>query len=93
MRTKLENRLCKRLTAFLPGHVVRCEFGADGVVAVAIEKPETAESWWITGIAIQSLVGKEAFAETVEQLLFEIRALSGETPSQGLALWKRLQTN
>jgi hypothetical protein len=80
MRTKLENRLEGKLAAFLPGHIVKCSFAADGVVAVAIEKPATRESWWITGVALQSLIGKEKLEETVEQILIEISDFSVEAP-------------
>ncbi|AYF87433.1 hypothetical protein D6Z43_09820 [Pseudomonas sp. DY-1] len=78
MRTKLDSRLQGRLSALLPGHIVKCSFASDGVVGAAIDNPATGESWWITGIAKQSLTGKEPLEETVDQLLVEIRALRGE---------------
>jgi hypothetical protein len=81
MRVKLESRLQRNLAAFLPGCIVKCSFAADGVVVVAIEKPATRESWWITGVARQSLIGKERLAETVEQILIEISDFSVEAPS------------
>ncbi|AYF86383.1 hypothetical protein SA496_13700 [Pseudomonas sp. JS3066] len=77
MRSKLENRLEGKLAAILPEHVVKCSYGADGIVAVAIEKPATKESWWITGIAMQSLIRKETLTETAEQILVEVNAASG----------------
>ncbi|MNF52806.1 hypothetical protein D3C84_341660 [compost metagenome] len=80
MRTKLEKQLKGRLAELLPGYVVQCAFAADGVLAVAVEKPATGESWLITGVAMQSLIGRERLAETVEQILFEISVFSGATP-------------
>lgn len=80
MRKMLENRLQRKLAAFLPGYIVQCSFAADGVVTVAIEKPATGECWYIAGIAMQSLIGAENLAQTVEQILVEVEAAGEETP-------------
>lgn len=78
MRAKLENRLQKRLEALLPGHIINCEIGADGIVALTVHWPASGESMAITGITMQSLLGREALENTVEQILVEISAARGE---------------
>ncbi len=80
MRAKLEQRLQKRLEASLPGHVINCEIGADGIGALTVHWPASGESMAITGITMQSLLGREILENTVDQILIEISAARGEFP-------------
>ncbi|MDH4568853.1 hypothetical protein E8E95_19380 [Pseudomonas sp. BN414] len=80
MRAKLEQRLQKRLEASLPGHVINCEIGADGIVALTVHWPASGESMAITGITMQSLLGRDVLENTVDQILIEISAARGEFP-------------
>ncbi|GLZ88617.1 hypothetical protein Pres01_46680 [Metapseudomonas resinovorans] len=80
MRAKLEQRLQKRLEASLPGHVINCKIGADGIVALTVHWPASGESMAITGITMQSLIGRDVLEVTVDQILIEISAARGELP-------------
>lgn len=80
MRAKLEKRLQKRLEALLPGHIINCEIGADGIVALTVHWPASGEGMAITGITMQSLLGRENLENTVEQILIEISAARGDLP-------------
>ncbi|MNF73526.1 hypothetical protein D3C84_555290 [compost metagenome] len=80
MKHRLETRLQTRLSAFLPGHIVKCSIGPDGTVGVAVDCPASGESWLITGITMQSLVGRGALESAVDQMLVEISVARGEVP-------------
>jgi hypothetical protein len=80
MKHRLETRLQTRLSAFLPGHIVKCSIGPDGTVGVAVDCPASGESWLITGITMQSLMGRGALESAVDQILVEISVARGEVP-------------
>ncbi|MCY1423688.1 hypothetical protein D9M71_394100 [compost metagenome] len=80
MKHRLETRLQTRLSAFLPGYIVKCSIGPDGTVGVAVDCPASGESWLITGITMQSLVGRGALESAVDQMLVEISVARGEVP-------------
>ncbi|MNP81079.1 hypothetical protein D3C76_1793480 [compost metagenome] len=42
--------------------------------------PASGESWLITGITMQSLVGRGALESAVDQMLVEISVARGEVP-------------
>ncbi|BAN48407.1 DUF1652 domain-containing protein [Metapseudomonas resinovorans] len=80
MRKRLEQRLQTRLSGQMPGHIVSCVIDMDGGVSITIEQPASGESWLISGIPMQSLVGRGAMERTVAQIIGEIHSLRGEAP-------------
>ena len=80
MKHRVETRLQTRLSAFLPGHIVKCSIGPDGTVEVAVDCPASGESWLIIGITMQSLMGRGAMERAADQMLFEISVARGELP-------------
>ncbi|MNF70915.1 hypothetical protein D3C84_528460 [compost metagenome] len=80
MKYRLETRLQTRLSAFLPGHIVKCSIGPDGIVEVAVDCPASGESWLITGMTMQSLIGRGSLESAVDQILVEISVARGEMP-------------
>ncbi|BAN48318.1 hypothetical protein [Metapseudomonas resinovorans] len=77
MKRRLQQRLQAEVSEALPGFVVTCEFATDRSIDISLSNQATHEALRITGVQLGALLGPGAFDEMVDQLMFEIRAVTG----------------
>ncbi|MCY1307437.1 hypothetical protein D3C80_1597040 [compost metagenome] len=77
MKRRLQQRLQAEVSEVLPGFVVACEFATDRSIDISLSNQETHEALRITGVQLGALLGPGAFDAMVDQLMFEILAVTG----------------
>ncbi|MCY1548827.1 hypothetical protein D9M68_849610 [compost metagenome] len=76
MKKRLQQQLQSQVADVLPGYVVRCEFSADHFIDVELRNSATHEVVRITGLKLNSLLGPGSLDKVVDQLMFEILAIT-----------------
>ncbi|GLZ88046.1 hypothetical protein Pres01_40970 [Metapseudomonas resinovorans] len=61
----------------------------DGIGTIAIKTMSSDESWTITGLNIQSLMGKGAMEDVVDEILLEVFSLNDGPPMHSLNIAKK----